>query len=236
MLTELKKSLANEQNESWDAQDFQVAAQRLLKHQFMHVDDYGCRPTYELIRKNLDYFTNLFEAFGFTLVHNDNEAMIGIVSEHPALKSSLKLEESIFLLALRMLYEQAVESYDVGDAGCVEIDSETLLQTIETLTHRTRVPFSRMNEILKNFRSNGLVRLEDCDLEESMIRVFIRPTIRYVTGQDVLTQIKSHAAANLALNLQQQEISSNNTKNNTKQNNILPSDEKPINLQDILEL
>ncbi len=76
MLGDLKKILSRAPDVS--ETDFIDAANKLLVNQFLYADKPSHRPHYFLIAGHVDYFADLFEAIGWSLTYQADEAFIGI--------------------------------------------------------------------------------------------------------------------------------------------------------------
>ena len=62
-----------------EADDFRRAASALLQRQFLMLERTRDRESYRLIVNHFDYFTNLFDALGWTLHRDDNFSLIGLL-------------------------------------------------------------------------------------------------------------------------------------------------------------
>ena len=194
MLSDLNRCIRQDANLSAgrEAAEFQAAAQKLLTRQFVHVEDFGCRTHYETIRANLSFYEDLFGALGYRLVRDDNAGMVGITTDAPLLRGHLAMDESIFLLALRLAYERAVEGFDIGNGGAAEVECGAVLDQIEAATHRMGPSLSRVREILNTFQSKGIIRFEEKGSDGKDIGITVRPCIRLVTGPDFLALAESY--------------------------------------------
>ena len=111
MLGDLQKTVSR--NDQHDADDFVRAASQLLSCQFLYADRSGHRDSYFLVAGNLDYFRNLFEAIGWSLIYQPDEAFLGILPQGEERVLRLKLDESLLMLCLRQQYEQKLENFEV---------------------------------------------------------------------------------------------------------------------------
>ena len=141
MLGDLSKILGR--TEGVDADDFIQAANKLLVNQFLYADKPSHRSHYFLIAQHVGYFTNLFEAIGWSLTHQPDESYIGLIPKGEERYLRLRLDESLFLLCLRQQYEQKLENFDVegGKAFISSDDSAAAVREPDRQGDSQRDPF-----------------------------------------------------------------------------------------------
>ncbi|GAA0783657.1 DUF4194 domain-containing protein [Marinobacterium sediminicola] len=189
MLGDLQKIVSR--NEQHDADDFIRAAGLLLSSQFLYADRPVHRDSYFLIASNLDYFRNLFEAIGWTLAYQPDEAFLGIIPQGEERVMKLKLDESLLMLCLRQQYEQKLENFEV-ESGKAYTSTDELLRLFSSLTGKDIPNETRLKEILSLFTRHGLVergKIEETDPKNIPLR--INPTIRQVVVEDYIGQLEA---------------------------------------------
>ncbi|GAA0693606.1 hypothetical protein GCM10009104_21210 [Marinobacterium maritimum] len=189
MLGDLQKIVSR--NEQHDADDFIRAAGLLLSSQFLYADRPVHRDSYFLIASNLDYFRNLFEAIGWTLAYQPDEAFLGIIPQGEERVLKLKLDESLLMLCLRQQYEQKLENFEV-ESGKAYTTTDDLLRLFASLTGKDIPNETRLKEILSLFTRHGLVergKVEETDPKNIPLR--INPTIRQVVVEDYIGQLEA---------------------------------------------
>ncbi len=187
MLGDLAK--AAKKAEHHEAEDFIQAAKLLIANQFLYAEKTSQRPYYFLVTEHLDYFRNLFEAIGWTLVYQADEAFVGILPGEEERTQRLKLDESLFLLVLRQLYEEKLENFEV-ESGRAYIDLDKVLQTYEHLTNKELPNETRMKDILALFARHGVVeRGKPHETDPKNMTLVIQPVIRQVVVEDYLGQL-----------------------------------------------
>ncbi|MFB9885411.1 DUF4194 domain-containing protein [Balneatrix alpica] len=192
MLGDLVK--AAKKAEHHEAEDFIQAAKVLLANQFLYADKSSQRQHYFLISENLEYFRNLFEAIGWTLVHQAEEAFVGILPGDEERTLRLKLDESLLLLCLRQLYEEKLENFEV-ESGRAYVDLDKFLQTYEHLTSKELPNETRMKDILALFARHGLIeRGRPHETDPKNFTLVIQPVIRQVVVEDYLGQLEQLVA------------------------------------------
>ncbi len=191
MLGDLKKILSR--FEQVEAEEFTLAANKLLVNQFLYADKPSHRPHYFLISNHIGYFTNLFEAIGWSLSHQPDESYIGLIPKGEERYLRLRLDESLFLLCLRQQYEQKLENFDV-EGGKAFIASDDLLQLYENLTAKEIPNETRFKEILSLFSRHGVIEKgKPAETEPKNIPLMINPSIRQLVVEDWVTQLEGLA-------------------------------------------
>jgi len=167
------------------------AAQLLWRSQFVYEGDWNSKSAYDLIRRHMAYFENLFDALGYRVVGRPNDRLIGLLAVDAPVRQSMKLDESLFLLVLRLYYEEALKRFEINEAGEVEVDSETLLSVYEDRTRRSRPGIGRMHEILTGFKQRGLVRYGEQESSRSFT-LYLRPALPMVIGEEALASLEEY--------------------------------------------
>jgi hypothetical protein len=197
MLRELQKIVDEAEESTLDGEQLEralrSAAQHLWRAQFLYESDWGVKEAYDLIRKHSAYFENLFDALGYRLVGRPVDRYVGLIANELPARQSMKLDETLLLLVMRLHYEEALKRFEINEAGEVEVESETILELHEERTRRERPLISRVREILVSFRQRGLVRVEEQGDRRNFI-LFLRPALPVVIAQDTLTALESLAA------------------------------------------
>jgi Domain of unknown function (DUF4194) len=200
MLRDLTKLIDDEDSEGGDGENLEKelrqAAQQLWRAQFIYENDWGVKTSYEILRRHIGYFENLFDALGYRVVGRPNDGYVGLVAIELPPRQSMKLDESLLLLVLRLHYEEAFTRFEAKEFGEVEVESEQILQIYEDRTHRERPNFGRLKEILVGFRQRGLVRIVDQD--EKNFTLFLRPALPIVVSKDTLGSLEEFVARSTA--------------------------------------
>jgi hypothetical protein len=192
MLRDLSKLIDDEDSEGGDGDQLQKelrqAAQQLWRAQFIYENDWGVKTSYEALRRHMGYFENLFDALGYRVVGRPVDGYVGLVANELPPRQSMKLDESLLLLVLRLHYEEAFTRFEAKEFGEVEVESEQILQIYEDRTHRERPNFGRVKEILATFRQRGLVRIVEQD--DKIFTLFLRPALPIVVSKDTLGSLE----------------------------------------------
>lgn len=189
MLGDLQKVVSR--NEQHQADAFIRAANLLLTSQFLYADRPVHREHYFLIAGNLEYFRNLFEAIGWSLVYQPEEAYLGVLPKGEERVLRLRLDESLLLLCLRQQYEERLEAFEVED-GKAYTTSDDLLQLYANLTGKEIPNETRLKEILSLFSRHGVIeRSKASETDPKNIPLRINPTIRQVVVEDFIGQLEA---------------------------------------------
>jgi hypothetical protein len=174
--------------------ELRQAAQNLWRAQFLYQNDFGSKTSFDLILKHRAYFENLFAALGYRIVGGrPADHFLGLLATDLPARQTMKLDESLLLLVLRLYYEEAFKKFEINDNGEIEVDGETILHLYEERTHRTRPPVTRVHDILTVFRQRGLLRIEDHGDSRSFT-LFLRPALPMVIAEDTLASLEEFVA------------------------------------------
>jgi len=189
MLGDLQKIVSR--SDQYQASDFSRAANQLLTNQFLYADRPVHRESYFLVASHVDYFTNLFEAIGWSFVYQPDEAYMGILPQGEERFMRLKLDESLLLLCIRQQYEQRLESFDV-EAGQAYTSTDELLTSYENLTGKEIPNETRLKEILSLFSRHGVIERGKADESDPKnLPLKINPIIRQVVVEDYIRQLEA---------------------------------------------
>ena len=189
MLGDLQKIISR--SDQYEAADFSHAANLLLTSQFLHADRSSHRDSYFLISSHIDYFTNLFEAIGWSFIYQPDEAYLGILPKDDERNLKLRLDESLLLLCMRQQYEEKLEKFEV-ESGKAYTNINELLSLYENLTGKEIPNETRMKEILSLFSRHGIIeRGKPNETEPKNVPFSIQPTIRQVVVEDYIGQLEA---------------------------------------------
>jgi hypothetical protein len=197
MLRDLEKIIDDADSSGGNAEELErelrSAAQHLWRSQFLYESDWGAKTAYDLIRRHTAYFENLFDALGYRLVGRPVDRLIGLLAIELPPRQSMKLDESLLLLVMRLYFEEALKRFELNEAGEVEVESETILEVYEERTGRERPLIGRVREILIGFRQHGLVRVDEHEDRRSFT-LFLRPALPMVVAEDAIASLESFVA------------------------------------------
>lgn len=190
MLSDLRRVADRDANAEVD--DFRRAAGALMAHQFLFVETASQRADYRLVVDHFDYFHNLFDALGWTLHRDDDFGYVGVVPSQAEAHVRLRLEETLVLLTARLLYEEGMDRFQ-AQQGSVWVDAEELLGRYETVVRRERPKRTEFLEILARLARHGLIERRSQEGQD-LPRLRILPTIRVITGEEVLKRLEGYVS------------------------------------------
>ena len=206
MLSDLQKVISR--SDRYVAEDFTKAANQLLTQQFLYADRSGHRDSYFLITSHVEYFKNLFEAIGWSFIHQPEEAYLGILPQGEERHMRLRLDESLLLLCLRQLYELRLENFEVEN-GQAFTHTDEWLSTYENLTRKEIPNETRLKEIIGLFVRHGVIERGKADINDPKnIPLQINPVIRQVIVEDYIGQLEALCEEPDAVNVSQEESDS----------------------------
>jgi len=175
------------------------AANALMNRQFLFAGDYGTIGIYETLTdaRTQRYFEGLFDALGYRFKRNDQDQWVGLVPDVETVgPGSLKIEETLVLLALALVWQERVNAGEVGGRGVVEASSHEVFDRLSAIvTRKDRMKERRFIDIVTEFKRRGFVQIGERDEESGDVMLEIRPMIREVAGEDILGRIRSFAEA-----------------------------------------
>jgi hypothetical protein len=188
-----------EELESRDPRRLQRVTQviaHLLRHQFVHVDDRGSAPMIEtLLRSDMEnLIASYFEVAGFQLIVRETEGWAGIMPDteqigHPR----MLMTESLVLLLLRRLWEEAVQEGEVERHGSVLSTLNEAYDAYQDMVARARRPAIAIGDFraqVEALQRRAIVRLGEYDDELQDIPLTIRALVATVTGEDFLLHLE----------------------------------------------
>jgi hypothetical protein len=161
--------------------DLRALAQEILHRQFIFADDHGMRRKYDLMRDHRAYFVGLFDALNLDFQIDESERFAGITSRPGTELRRLDIEETLFLIALRILHDQRTREYLLEEGGRSRVLMSEIWNLIDERTRRPRLPMSRCRQIVAEFRTHGIVRIVEEELNDDAL-IEIRPVIRRVVN------------------------------------------------------
>lgn len=159
-----------------DRDEFKRICNRLLGQCFLCRGNTANRADYYFVRKYCKEFNEYLEVLGYRLEINDECGVIQLTSPQNYTRLKLKLNETIILLILRILYDEKKRELSVSDEAIVNLgdiqDKFLSLQIREKMIDKTT-----MRNTLSLFRRYQLIETLDKDLSNEESRVLIYDSI-----------------------------------------------------------
>jgi hypothetical protein len=188
MLKSLEIILDMPENEHLHEREFEAAAGQILQKQFIWSDGFGQKKHYDLVNRFYDYFENLFDAVGFTLVRDYKYGYLGIVPRQ-GIPMMRKLDTLLLLLLVKMHDEQSRRA-------CTERGRSTpclgvLLDLYEQLTGLEKPSRPDVLSSLKRLSRHGVLFIGDLDEQLNLPKLTVTPAITHLVTSDFLASIES---------------------------------------------
>jgi hypothetical protein len=153
---------------------------RLLGRTFLYQDQDADKDDYYLIFRHRDVFAALFEAAGFTLLHDDYHRIFQVVSEYGYCRKRYKLDESLMIVVLRKLYEEQTERLSLAKDPVVTLGE--VREEYRTITGKERdLGIGQYDTLMRRMRNLGLVEVVDgrsLDVHDSEARIRLRGSVK----------------------------------------------------------
>jgi hypothetical protein len=177
--------------------DIRGAARALLERQFIFADDHQGQRRWETVRRHREVLADIFDILGFDLFVDEREQSAGLVSQSGAAMRRMGLNETLFLIGLRVIYEQRLRGFSLKEGGRCETTLAEAWALIEERTGRARPSHARCGQIAEAFRRNGLVREAGTAPDGDLI-LEIRPVIVRAVSEATVESLDRYASGGTA--------------------------------------
>ena len=180
-----------------EASELQAALQALVFHQCLY-EDWPHAPSFRLLTRHMVQVQPILAAFGYRVTHHPAERMLVLETgrnPYGVNQMRLKKDETIVLLAARLLYAEGLAQID--DRARVEITTDDIHDRLRACGEDPP-SLSRLIEILKAFQRKGLVRVGETDAAEQMAVVTLMPGIAVLVPEAYVEAVRlwlEHRAA-----------------------------------------
>jgi len=176
------------------------ALQVLLTRQCIYSSTPGLGRTYDIVRAYSAFFERYFGTLGYKLVVSPRDQMVALSvpvgeTRYDAVYERLRKDETIVLLGLRLLWEEALGTQDVGEGGTVETTTGELVDRIKTVTQADPPDEARLLDILRMYQRQGAVRVGQRDRIEKVSPLTILPGVSVMVPDSYLEELLLWAAA-----------------------------------------
>ncbi|RYG85860.1 DUF4194 domain-containing protein [bacterium] len=182
------------------AEEMTRSLQVLLTRQCIYSHTPGLGRTYDLVRAYPTFYERYFGTLGYRLEVSARDQMVALVvpgdeARYDGMFERLRKDETIVLLALRLLWEEAMRAHEIGDGGVVEKTTDTLVDRIESATQAAPPDEMRLLDILRRFQRNGAVRLGERDRVGRVSPLSILPGIAVLVPDSYVEDLMAWVAA-----------------------------------------
>lgn len=169
--------------------------QALITRQCIYSSSPGLGRTYELIRAYSSYFEAYFACMGYRLIVSPRDQMVSLSvpqeqARYDAAYQRLSKEQTIVLLALRLMWEEGVNNQDVQEGGIVETTTGDLIDRIKNVTQAVPPDERPLLDILRFFQRYGVVRVGERDRVERVSPLTILPGVNVVAPDSFIEDLK----------------------------------------------
>lgn len=187
MISELRHLV--QRNEGVEAADIQSATYHLLSRQFLLRHKPRHRRYYELVVRFPSYFATLMETLNHQFVMDEERGFVGVMPRE--LVRRMNLEETLFLLLLRYLYDEAVCNYSANDDSTVDITLEDIEVRYRDFAKRD-LPRAKGDflRLIDPFMRLGIIEIGSDENQPDIERLRILPTVAALIGGDALKRVE----------------------------------------------
>lgn len=164
------------------AEDVTRALQVLLVNQCLYPHSPGLSRVYDLVVRCPVFFERYFAALGYELVIRPQESMVAlsvpaVSPRHDAMYVRLKKDETLVLLTLKVLRDEGLSEFRVGEDGAVACSTNDIVDRLATLAGTPPPDETRLLDILRTFQRRGAVRTGERERESRVTPVSVLPGI-----------------------------------------------------------
>ena len=162
----------------------------LLRYQFLHVDDRGSASLMETLQRSATgpLITSYFDVAGYRLVIRESEGWAGILPDTERISPArMRLDDTLVLLVLRRLWEEAVQDGDIQARGAVLLTLNQAYDAYQEIVSRGRRPalqIAAFRDLVESFARRAVVSLGPFDDEAQDMELTIRPLVAAIAGDD----------------------------------------------------
>lgn len=158
-----------------DKDEFRRVCNKLMSICFICKQNEDTKSEYYFILRQKPVFLRYLDVLGYTLEINEEYGVIQLVNRENFNHVHLKLNDSIILLILRILYDEKKRELSLSD---VVINIGDIQEKYLSLKIREKqIDKTTMNNALRLFRRYNLVALLDKDLTQEDSRIVIYDSI-----------------------------------------------------------
>ena len=183
-----------------DGEELSRALQVLLKAQVIYSSTPGIGRAYELARHYAPFFTDYFACLGYALAVSHRDQMVSLAPapdapRHDLASERLRKDETLVLLALRLLYEEGLRDHRVGTDGIVESTTDAIVDKIRTVARNDPPDEGRLGDILRLVARRGGLRLGERDRTERVTPLALLPGLTVLASDAWLERLRGWSEA-----------------------------------------
>ncbi len=180
--------------------ELKSALQVMMTRQIIYASTPGLGGTYEIVRTYGSFFARYFGAMGLRFVFSPRDQMVALSvpqgeSRYDSVYERLNKDETLVLLAMRLIWEEAVANQDIAEGGICETTTGDLVDKYKTAARLEPPNEGRLMEILRFFQRRGAIRVGKRDRIERVTPVSILPGVTILAPDTFIDDMKLLAAA-----------------------------------------
>nr|WP_250808140.1 DUF4194 domain-containing protein [Neorhizobium tomejilense] len=182
------------------AEELTSAIQAMITRQVIYASTPGLGGAYEIVSAYGSFFARYFGAMGLRFVSSPRDQMVALSvpqgeSRYDSVYVRLNKDETLVLLALRLVWEEAVANQDIAEGGICETTTGDLVDRYKTATQLEPPNESRLADILRLFQRRGAVKVGKRDRVERVTPVSILPGVTILAPDTFIDDMKLLATA-----------------------------------------
>lgn len=194
-MTVLWEALAARTDGLHIAEDFEIAAYRLVAEQALYYSDRSSRTYYYVIERFERDFKEALAPLGVDVFVNRQLRYAYAIPRHGKSGTATTIQ-TLFALVLRLIYEEYAKVGDLTDDGEVLCDLVELQEKFRILTGRDLPNKGELDTLMRTMKRWGLARLStedekfsENDLNGQPYAIAIRPAIVDILGEAALARL-----------------------------------------------
>lgn len=170
-----------------DKDEFKRVANRLVGLCFIIKNNERTKSDYYYILRNRAKFEEYFDVIGCALEINEEYGVVQLVNRENFNHVHLRLNDSIILLILRILYDEKKRELSLGD---VVVNIGDIQEKYLSLKIREKqIDKTTMNNALRTLKHYNLIELLDKNLSEEDARILIYDSILMAVRVDDIRKL-----------------------------------------------
>lgn len=170
-----------------DRDEFKRVCNKLMSMCFINKQNASTKSDYYFIMRHKDVFVHYLDILGYTLDINEHYGAIQLINREGYNHARLKLNESIILLILRILYDEKKRELSLGD---VVINVGDIQEKYISMKIRDKqIDKTTMSNSLQLFKRYNIIELLDRDLTQEEARIVIYDSILMAIRVDDIKRV-----------------------------------------------
>lgn len=170
-----------------DREEFKRVCNKLMSMCFINKQNASTRSEYYFIMRHKEVFMHYLDVLGYTLDINEHYGALQLINREGYNHVRLKLNESVILLILRILYDEKKRELSLGD---VVINIGDIQEKYISMKIRDRqIDKTTMSNSLQLFKRYNIVELLDRDLTQEDARIVIYDSVLMAVRVDDIKRV-----------------------------------------------